>query len=163
MSDEKLWDESPTSRHLQVLYHQTSFQVFFKLRFLKIGCRTGANFSSARRERTKNLNPPRAELCVRSIRFSVPLLKVSYLIEQGSPNCGSHATCGSSNLCMRPFELYEKLYTCSLFLISTAKSSDEVAGRTFALAPLILRISEKKVIFLVPSGKRTNFITVVTP
>ena len=26
MSDEKLWDESPTSRHLQVLYHQTSFQ-----------------------------------------------------------------------------------------------------------------------------------------
>ena len=27
MSDEKLWDESPTSRHLQVLYHQTSFQV----------------------------------------------------------------------------------------------------------------------------------------
>jgi len=27
VSDEKLWDESPTSRHLQVLYHQTSFQV----------------------------------------------------------------------------------------------------------------------------------------
>jgi len=26
VSDEKLWDESPTSRHLQVLYHQTSFQ-----------------------------------------------------------------------------------------------------------------------------------------
>jgi len=25
VSDEKLWDESPTSRHLQVLYHQTSF------------------------------------------------------------------------------------------------------------------------------------------
>jgi len=28
VSDEKLWDESPTSRHLQVLYHQTSFQDF---------------------------------------------------------------------------------------------------------------------------------------
>jgi len=28
VSDEKLWDESPTSRHLQVLYHQTSFQKF---------------------------------------------------------------------------------------------------------------------------------------
>jgi len=27
VSDEKLWDESPTSRHLQVLYHQTSFHV----------------------------------------------------------------------------------------------------------------------------------------
>jgi len=27
VSDEKLWDESPTSRHLQVLYHQTSFQI----------------------------------------------------------------------------------------------------------------------------------------
>jgi len=27
VSDEKLWDESPTSRHLQVLYHQTSFLV----------------------------------------------------------------------------------------------------------------------------------------
>jgi len=26
VSDEKLWDESPTSRHLQVLYHQTSFK-----------------------------------------------------------------------------------------------------------------------------------------
>jgi len=26
VSDEKLWDESPTSRHLQVLYHQTSFE-----------------------------------------------------------------------------------------------------------------------------------------
>ena len=26
MSNEKLWDESPTSRHLQVLYHQTSFR-----------------------------------------------------------------------------------------------------------------------------------------
>jgi len=29
VSDEKLWDESPTSRHLQVLYHQTSFQRVF--------------------------------------------------------------------------------------------------------------------------------------
>jgi len=28
VSDEKLWDESPTSRHLQVHYHQTSFQVY---------------------------------------------------------------------------------------------------------------------------------------
>jgi len=28
VSDEKLWDESPTSRHLQVLYHQTSFQSY---------------------------------------------------------------------------------------------------------------------------------------
>jgi len=27
VSDEKLWDESPTSRHLQVLYHQTSFMI----------------------------------------------------------------------------------------------------------------------------------------
>jgi len=26
VSDEKLWDESPTSCHLQVLYHQTSFK-----------------------------------------------------------------------------------------------------------------------------------------
>jgi len=26
VSDEKLWDESPTSRHLQVLYLQTSFK-----------------------------------------------------------------------------------------------------------------------------------------
>ena len=32
MSDEKLWDESPTSRHLQVLYHQTSFHLLFKIR-----------------------------------------------------------------------------------------------------------------------------------
>jgi len=31
VSDEKLWDESPTSRHLQVLYHQTSFQVSEKV------------------------------------------------------------------------------------------------------------------------------------
>jgi len=33
VSDEKLWDESPTSRHLQVLYHQTSFQeiIFYVL------------------------------------------------------------------------------------------------------------------------------------
>jgi len=31
VSDEKLWDESPTSRHLQVLYHQTSFQIFVSL------------------------------------------------------------------------------------------------------------------------------------
>jgi len=30
VSDEKLWDESPTSRHLQVLYHQTSFQIELK-------------------------------------------------------------------------------------------------------------------------------------
>jgi len=37
VSDEKLWDESPTSRHLQVLYHQTSFQVFlYGLSFVKI-------------------------------------------------------------------------------------------------------------------------------
>jgi len=27
VSDEKLWDESPTSSHLQVPYHQTSFQL----------------------------------------------------------------------------------------------------------------------------------------
>jgi len=27
VSDEKLWDESLTSRHLQVLYHQTSFRL----------------------------------------------------------------------------------------------------------------------------------------
>jgi len=27
VSDEKLWDESRTSRHLQVLYHQTSFKL----------------------------------------------------------------------------------------------------------------------------------------
>ena len=30
MSDEKLWDESPTSRHLQVLYHQTSFKASYR-------------------------------------------------------------------------------------------------------------------------------------
>jgi len=29
VSDEKLWDESLTSRHLQVLYHQTSFHLLF--------------------------------------------------------------------------------------------------------------------------------------
>jgi len=28
VSDEKLWDESPTSRHLQVLYHQTTSMIF---------------------------------------------------------------------------------------------------------------------------------------
>ena len=31
VSDDKLWDESLTSRHLKVLYHQTSFQVCFCL------------------------------------------------------------------------------------------------------------------------------------
>jgi len=28
---DKLWDESPTSRHLQVLYHQTSFHLYVPL------------------------------------------------------------------------------------------------------------------------------------
>ena len=41
MSDEKLWDESPTSRHLQVLYHQTSLQVLLYSRvvYLKVHSR----------------------------------------------------------------------------------------------------------------------------
>jgi len=37
VSDEKLWDESPTSRHLQVLYHQTSFQMLSK-RLQDVSC-----------------------------------------------------------------------------------------------------------------------------
>jgi len=35
VSDEKLWDESATSRHLQVLYHQTSFQDYCMLHFIE--------------------------------------------------------------------------------------------------------------------------------
>jgi len=47
--------------------------------------------------------------------------KPKILIGQGWPNCGSRAACGSSNLCMRLFELSEKLYICFLFIISIAK------------------------------------------
>jgi len=35
VSDEKLWDESFTSRHLQVLYHQTSFQMITSQYWIK--------------------------------------------------------------------------------------------------------------------------------
>jgi len=34
---------------------------------------------------------------------------------------GNRPNCGSSNLCMRPFELSKKLYICFLFVISIAK------------------------------------------
>jgi len=42
-------------------------------------------------------------------------------IVKGWPNCGSWAACGSSNLCMRLFELAKKLYICSLFFTPIAK------------------------------------------
>jgi len=56
-------------------------------------------------------------------------------LEQGWPNYGSQAACNSSNLCMRLFELSEKLYICFLFFISIAKRRILLSGTVVTSIP----------------------------
>jgi len=69
--------------------------------------------------------------------------KTIYALWQGWPNCGSRAACGSSNLCMLLFDLFEKLYLCSLFFISITKRRNIV--KCYCRTVLLLQVVPKRI------------------
>ena len=118
-----------TQFHYARLWSVKSSSVAHRLRNPGLGPRFWGPPNFGSKDNSQNFCKQLCSICifvlVQSTFFTMPLTK--YLYRTGTwPNCGSRVVCGSSNLCMRLFELFEKLYISFFNFFSIAKCRNMV-------------------------------------